>query len=518
MRDSPVDLVELIYRIGWFVSLWDRKPGFPGYAFDPKDLIACLQVNRTWRRTLTPLLWTVYHSSVRILQHVPANLIQTYSPHFRYLILSQAQDSSILAHVQSTRLRELTLFSVRQQESVDLIKRNPSITNLTIGITNHTAKLLGEALESLPKLRVLSLSGGEDLRNSWITELLGNVSGLEELELKDFEELRPCRNPHQQPFLSITKLLFSSPWPMNPGFAQLFRFCPQLESLVFESSRNVFSNFPAEEVSRNLRECCSKFKSLQCLVKGELVYSLLDEDDICFMLQSTQRLVNFDMPIRDLTPKFCQTLVDAHAAHLETVRIHLRRQSSDRFLMANKILASCPQLTVFELVAGSQIYYPEDILGLFEQPWQCPNLRELKLTGFQTHGLVLERRAAFLLETNVLKEKVQKDLWSSLKVGDDWLEVQEEDLDLFFDDTGTTTPWTRVYAKHPDPDPTFYENLASRGWTNSMDYTPAEMDQGTSRLNKIVHQLVFEQLSDSQRIQKVTLEHATFSRTHLHLV
>lgn len=513
MKDSPVDLVELIYRIGWFVSLWaDRRPEFPGYAFSPKDLIACLQVNRTWRRTLTPLLWTVYDSSARILQNVPPNLIHTYSPHFRYLFLSQARASSILAHVQSTHLRELALFSVRQQESVDLIKRNPWITNLTIGITNHTAKLLGEALESLPKLRVLSLNGGEDLRNSWITELLGNVSGLEELELKDFEELRPCRNPHQQPLLSIIKLVFNSSWPRNPGFAQLFRFCPQLESLVFESSRNVFSNFPAEEASRNLHECCSNFNSLQCLVKGEMQYSLLDDDDICFMLQSTQHLVNFDMPVRDLTPKFCQALAE-HAAHLETVRIYLRRQCSNRFSMANRILASCLQLTTFELVAGSQIYLPEDILGLFEQPWQCPNLRELKLTGFQTHGHALEKRVA-LLGTNAQEEKVQKDSEDS---EDERIKIPDEDLDLFLDDINTT-PWTRVYAEHPDPDPMFYENLASRGWTNCMHYTPVEMEKVTFRLNKIVHQLVFEQLSDSPRIQKVTLENDTFSRTHLHIV
>lgn len=78
MRDSPVNLPELIYRIGRFVPLWkDMRPDHYQYSFDPKHLLACIQLNQTWRRTLTPLLWTVYDYNVGILGDVAPNLIQT---------------------------------------------------------------------------------------------------------------------------------------------------------------------------------------------------------------------------------------------------------------------------------------------------------------------------------------------------------------------------------------------------------------------------------------------------------
>ncbi|KAG0342713.1 hypothetical protein BG000_002058 [Podila horticola] len=514
MRDSPVNLPELIYRIGWFVSLWkDMRPDHDQYSFDPKHLLVCTLINRTWQRTLTPLLWTIYDSRLRILRDVPPNLIHTRSPHFRYLILSQAQASPLLAHIQSTHLRELDLPSVPQQQAVALVKRNPRITSLTIDVGNHTAKILREALESLSKLKVLSLNGGEDLTSSWITELLGNVSGLEELELRDFDELRPCQSPHQQPLLSITKLLFNSLWHRNPGFSQLLRFCPQLESLVYVSSSNLFSNFPAEEMSRNLRECCPKFKSLQCLVKDQVVRDLLDDDEYCFMLQSTQHLISFDMPVGDLSPRFCQALLDPHAPHLEIIRILLYRQDSDQFSMASKILASCPHLAVFELLPSWQARYPEDIFGLFQQPWQCPKLRVLKLSGFCPHGNDFDERVAILLKTDIWEvDKFQRSVQEA--ESSEEVEVLDDEIDLLIY-TISTTPWTRVYVEHPDPDPQFYENLANRGWANSKEYTVAEMIQETSRLYKLVHQRVFEQLLDSTQIQTVALEDFTFVRTHL---
>ncbi|KAF9318261.1 hypothetical protein BG003_011571 [Podila horticola] len=305
-------------------------------------------------------------------------------------------------------------------------------------VGNHTAKTLGEALESLSKLKVLSLNGGEDLTNSWITELLGNGSGLEELELRDFDELRPC----------------------------------------------------------------------------QMVRDLLDDDEYCFMLQSTQRLISFDMPVGDLSPRFCQALLDPHAPHLETIRILLYRQDSDQFSMVSKILASCPQLAVFELLPSRQARYPEDIFGLFQQPWQCPKLRVLKLSGFCPHGNDLDERVAILLKTDVWEvEKFQRSVQEA-ESSEEEVEVLDDEIDLLIY-TISTTPWTRVYVEHPDPDPQFYENLANRGWTNSKEYTVAEMIQETSRLYKLVHQRVFEQLLDSTHIQTVALEDFTFVRTHL---
>jgi len=86
MTDSPLEQAELVYRVGWFLPLWvPHETRKKGYHFHPEDLLSCIQVNKLWRRTLTPLLWMVYDESNERQKNAPPNLIEAHSPHFRYL-------------------------------------------------------------------------------------------------------------------------------------------------------------------------------------------------------------------------------------------------------------------------------------------------------------------------------------------------------------------------------------------------------------------------------------------------
>lgn len=539
MTDSPLEQAELVYRVGWFLPLWvPRETRKKGYQFHPEDLLSCIQVNKLWRRTLTPLLWIVYDESNERQKNAPPNLIEAHSPHFRYLSVHgiypgrellasmKCGDQSCTLYPQfglihSTNLRELRFNSPPSNEAVGLIHRNPSITRLNISIhwVDPASKVLKQALESLPHLRALILNDGYDINNSWIAKLLENVSGLEELELHDFDDLMPYQDPRsllslifdiqwyqnlgrvpQQPLLSIKKLTLDMCWLRNRGFVQVVRLCPQLEALAFRSSPRGKDSV-AGSLSNNLRECCPRLNSLRYVNS----WQNLTEDHQVDLLQSTEHLVHYDAPIRDFNSRICQSLLDPHAPWLETIRIRVHVPAPYRFSMASRILASCPQLSIFELDTVHIV--AKDILGVFEQPWECPSLRLLKLTGFLNKFSADPRARVALSGCSVQSDsesEKEDDSESEISFRSD-LETDDE-MPMVL-----SSPWTRVYAEYPEPDPMFHKKLTNRGWIISNLH--AHISKVPSRLEKIVQQEVLERLSGSTRIQRVTLEGYVFART-----
>ncbi|KAG0342712.1 hypothetical protein BG000_002057 [Podila horticola] len=524
------------------------------YCFYPEDLLACLHINKIWRRTLTPLLWMVYDARKDRQSNAPLYLIDAHSPHFRYLCMQDGYTRVDL--IRSMRLRELRFNTYKNCPDFEalaaLIHLNPYITRLTVQlhwVDSASSKVLKRALESLPHLWVLNLNHGEDIKNSWIAELLENVSGLEELQLEQFDGLQPyhcyqdprsllglifdsqwCRNPSrvpQQPLLSIRKLTLDMPWIRNLGVTQVVRLCPQLESLVLRGRGRCNRT---EQLHKNLRECCPHFKSLR-YVPRYVDWDRLKGEEQVDLLQSSQHLTYFDAPVKEFNLRICQSLLDPHAPWLETIRIRVFMQTSDRFSMASRILASCPQLVIFEMDTVSIAKFPEDIFGVFETQWECPNLRVLKLTGFSNDfSSELQKRVAALskhgLQIQADQEfsemmgdvEIEGEDGSQTEQGDDSAtekgsdsEDSEDDNDSEEDITERCSPWTQVYAKLPDPDPEFHKSLAIRGWIKSKLYRHSS--KKPSRLEKIVQQGVLERLSDSAQIQKVTLEDYVFART-----
>ncbi|KAG0035916.1 hypothetical protein BGZ82_004944 [Podila clonocystis] len=541
--------------MGWFLPLWEPcKSHKDEYSFYPEDLLACVQVNKCWRRTLTPLLWIVYDPRNRLQSNAPLNMIDAHSPHFRYLCMRDMYSRVDL--IRSTNLRELR-FKTHQtcpdfEALALLIDGNPHITRLYVQlhwVNFASSKVLKRALESLPHLRVLNLNHGEDITNRWIAELLENISGLEELHLEEFDGLQPYRyqgpwsqigqifnsrywnlgRVPPQPLLSVRKLTLDMAWIRNLGSTQVVRFCPKLESLALRGGRHICKSV-RDELPKNLRECCPHFKSLQYIDRWVDWHRLKEEDQVN-LIRSSQRLTLFDAPVRDFNSRIYQALLFPHAPFLETIRIRVLMQSSNRFAMVSRILVSCPQLETFELDTIGTAKFPEDIVGVFEQPWECPSLRVLKLTGFlDDFPSELQKRVAALSKYGL---QVQEDQESSEKLDDvenedeDGSETEqgdfsatengsdseesEDNYDFEEDLLERCSPWTRVYAELPEPDPKFHKSLAKCGWIRNKFH--GRISKKPSRLEKIVQQLVLERLSNSTRIQKVTLEDYVFVHT-----
>ncbi|KAF9386916.1 hypothetical protein CPB97_003213 [Podila verticillata] len=528
MTDSPLEQAELVYRVGWFLTLWVPHETRKGrYHFYPEDLLSCIQVNKRWLRTLSPLLWMVYDHRNERQKNAPPNLIEAHSPRFRYLsvhgiypgrelLASMKREDRFGTHypqlglIHSTNLRELRFDSPPSNEAIDLIHRNPCITMLYITLhwVDPASKVLQRALESLPNLRVLILNGGEDINNNWIAKLLEHVSGLEELELYGFDNLMPYQDPR-----SFLSLIFDIQWYLNLGrvpqqpllsFVQVVRLCPQLEALAFRAHPHVSKYSLSGELSNNLRECCPRLNSLRYLDRS-LDWQHLREGDQVALLQSTPHLVHYDAPIRDFNSGICQSLLDPHARWLETIRIRVHVHAPYRFSMASRILASCLQLSIFELDTVHVV--AEDILGVFEQPWECPSLRLLKLTGF-SNDFSADLRARVALSGYSVQSDSETEQEDGSESETDFDSGQETDDEI---PTVLSSPWTRVYAEHPEPNPEFHENLASRGWIRSKLHV--HVSEVPSRLEKIVQQTALERLSGSTRIQRVTLEGYVFART-----
>src|SRR5690554_2641351 len=85
MSPHPLDLPEIIHRVGGFIPLWirDYTSARSGRRFTPKDLVAAIRVNRTFHSTLTPLLWAIYDES--------EHLAPSYSIDYHFSL--QNQDS-----------------------------------------------------------------------------------------------------------------------------------------------------------------------------------------------------------------------------------------------------------------------------------------------------------------------------------------------------------------------------------------------------------------------------------------
>ncbi|KAG0017212.1 hypothetical protein BGZ81_010851 [Podila clonocystis] len=374
--------------------------------------------------------------------------------------------------IRSRNLRELR-FETHQtcpdfEALALLIHGNPHIIRLTVKlhwVNSASSKVLKRALEPLPHLRVLNLNHGEDITNRWIAELLENMSGLEEVYLENSTD---CS------LIIIRVYGLKSARFLTAGFTQVVRLGPKLESLALRGGRQICIT---DELPKNLRECCPYFKSLQYV-------------DRLGGLESTEG----GGPM-------------------------------------SRVLASCPQLETFELDTVGAAKFPEDIVGVFEQPWGCPSLRVIKLTGFSNdfssefqkrvatlskYGLQVQQDQGFLGKLDDVENEdedgseTEQGDGSATENGSD-SEESEDNFGFEEDVLGRCSPWTRVYAELPEPDLAFHKSLEKCDWIRNKFYS--RISKKPSRLEKIVQQLVLERLSNSTRIQKVTLEDHVFVQT-----
>ncbi|KAG0094716.1 hypothetical protein BGZ93_006872 [Podila epicladia] len=377
MLDNPLNLPEIVYYVGCFISLWEPVKNRPGqYNFRPKDLVASIKVNKTWQRTLTPFLWMVHHDSWMEDWDIPQDLITAHGRYIRYLSLSW--DRPLVTFQSVTRLRELELSNTNLGMTTHLVRSNPQLTRLNLTLPDGVSDPdLQAALEPLTCLQRLRLSYVEHPDASLISRILKNNPDLTELSLDHLNS--PTAPTIDQPLISLTNLHLDCDWYQSPGLVHLLPVCPNLEVLTF----SVNSHCPAAEIAYMLKKHCPKLKTLKGIQDFDIFdpEMMMTDNQFVTLIQSTCRLVHFDMSINNLTVSICQALLGLHASWLETVHLVLGGYSNDTFDNINKILSSCPNLTSFAISSEVEECPAMAALGMFAEPWNCAKLNTLKVSG-----------------------------------------------------------------------------------------------------------------------------------------
>ncbi|OAQ21963.1 hypothetical protein K457DRAFT_26576 [Linnemannia elongata AG-77] len=146
MNTHSLSLYEIVLAIGQLIPLWEsvHLAYKDVWLLKPKDLLAAISVNRLFRTTLTPLLWSVYvESAVKSLGNayecignaeydIPVDIVQKNSSYIRFLDLSsyytQFRRIDEPPKLNCSRLQELRLSaSVDSAWAKRLILANPGL-------------------------------------------------------------------------------------------------------------------------------------------------------------------------------------------------------------------------------------------------------------------------------------------------------------------------------------------------------------------------------------------------------
>ncbi|KAG0289055.1 hypothetical protein BGZ98_003994, partial [Dissophora globulifera] len=221
---------EIIALVGRFIPLWTFKEDIytrtssTRDVFQPRDLLSAALVNRTFHRTLTPLLWHVYddflvcsvnsneytnyykeyYSESKHHVRIPPNILFAHCQHFRifhntFRVLAKGRNLPPLQYI-CTHLQELTLSMwVEDDLACDLILKNPALRLLSWECSNYSkwdysnpaSRVMNyrnyEALSALHRLETLHLRMWViDHKKLWKAVLRRNVASLKELS---FEEM-----------------------------------------------------------------------------------------------------------------------------------------------------------------------------------------------------------------------------------------------------------------------------------------------------------------------------------------
>ncbi|KAF9314482.1 hypothetical protein BG003_004137 [Podila horticola] len=535
--DNPLELYEIIYRVGIFIQFytWDRDDT-RFYRFTPKDLLSCIQVCHAWHAALVPLLWTVYSDMEMERRKVPIETIVAHSQHIRFF---EYDNNVSRGPLLPTNLRELRLNSVSSFEScADFILANPQLTALdwTLRLEHQTDPLqclvIQTALESLTQLQHLRLGNWRVYDPVQFKGLLRKAPGLTELALVQMDGLGSLEG--SQPMRHITRLYLQCLWSnMNPGLIDLLRLCPNLESLTFFN----FNDCPMATITRNLREYCPRLTTIDTMATYLDAHDPVpwEEGDLLMILEATQHLVHCRVPMNALTIKICDAIL-AQASSLESIHLFIEQDNDATFRNANMILSSCSNLKSFIMSSGMSGWsakHSPDILG---QPWNLPVLETFEINGFKQRAFEYEDAFYNTFDDSGAEDKDEKREDSGEGVEGETPLVQEKNryTDKEHDFEGTTPIVNKAiylrgnegnaallssrhmhtnYGKYPYQDAELMATLTGQGWNRHRIYSHRWLGHVSSCHANILRRKLFARLGAMPSVRKVTLNDAVYSRS-----
>ncbi|OAQ28808.1 hypothetical protein K457DRAFT_138330 [Linnemannia elongata AG-77] len=290
MNTHPLSLYEIVLAIGQFIPLWEsvHLAYEDVWLLKPKDLLAAISVNRLFRTTLTPLLWSVYvEFAVKALGNaykcinnaeydIPVGIIQKNSSYIRFLDLSSHHTRFSLRdeppELNCSLLQELHLSaSVDSAWAKRLILANPELRVLhwernRLNLPREKLKDFASIL-SLQRLRYLGLDDWTFLSEHLYRALAKNAGHLEELRLTRCDSILLKRSKRDDTGKSQYTVITS----METGVEEsetMEQMCrrirlTKLKTLHLDVEHNHLLGSTGKALSLTLRKSCPRLQTIK---------------------------------------------------------------------------------------------------------------------------------------------------------------------------------------------------------------------------------------------------------------
>ncbi|KAG0332075.1 hypothetical protein BG004_001395 [Podila humilis] len=416
-KSHPLNIPEIIYRIGGFVGYYDYQPKF---YFSRPQLASALVVNRLWYQTLRPMFWSVFLSWIADDRESLQESIRRNSHYVRYAVLSWKEPQPAYNFV---RLRYLDYTLEDPWAIMGIIKSNTQLQILKISIESFAiARSLGDILEPLKSLTLLSLSFEDKEKEvsatlDQIVLALSLLPNLQDLRVRDSYRILPPKMDHKLlPVLpKVTWLTIHSAFDAASPDLWLPLLCPKLESLRFwieitedELINTYTGNFDFELpsfFSDALQAACPALTAI-AQNKHETEFKewpIFCEDSQFDLMMSIKKLKKYKMVVAELSPILTLPL-SMHVQTLEAIECIIQSTTSHNIFGLGFILQTFSKLKEFSVSIGMPHHIDlQDLDIVCDQPWQCLDL--------ETFSWITPKRRPFFRNRNEKPENVKpKDL------------------------------------------------------------------------------------------------------------
>ncbi|KAG0341945.1 hypothetical protein BG000_007495 [Podila horticola] len=456
----PLELPELLHRVGWFTTAWKPSKKDPDlFTFYPKDLIACTQVSHTWRRLMVPLLWSVYDENRMEGWNIPGGVLQAASEHFRFISLGTPWPANT---IRPSHLQELRIAARALVNNLQLLHDNPQLTLLRMWFSDSAMyNEIQPAIESLTRLQSLYFDFLHPKNWDHLTIVLNNNPDLRNLAFRHprgimgFDE---C-----EPLVQLTLLHFTGDWDRNPGILRLIQLCPRLERLEIPAA-----GCPTSELVANLR-ACPFLNAIQC--EGHFA----DEEDASLLIRAATRLLHLELTVIQFSACILGALM-GHAKWIESLKLRLREDDEVNSRSLAITLDRCTNLRSLDIVRRAiDVEYPDPRLNWIDSPWNAPRLESISLLGLTYPYVSGAETGVFLANSWLANSRSQAQRQAAIES-------------------------KRGLA----------QSCLDQGWAFDRCTTVGYDDKRISDSARAIRDAVFRRVSDSPRMHKIVIEDFTY--------
>lgn len=314
------------------------------------------------------------------MAHYKYNRFNHINPYCRYLTLTTSDSLSLL---QPDKLKRFDLSGFALvHNAMRILRNNPQLMHLSwLRPTGPGApRAYFDTLESLfTQLQTLAIGDRWMCRPEELSRNIRKNPGLKRLDLVFCRGLEASHGCMAMP--SVTRLNLKSSWSENPGATQLIQHLPNLEDLTIVLDPHC----PFVKVSEILRGTCIQVTVLRI----KQFFAVMNLPDmIGTLVRSVPKLLCLELQVKALAKGLCPQLLEVYSGWLHTVNLSVWDNTMENLSSVNKFLASCPMLERFSLriwnrsIAPMKKWGPITFWSLFKEPWKCPRLESLDLSGF----------------------------------------------------------------------------------------------------------------------------------------